>query len=109
MAARGLDRRRVENSSLVRDALPVRSRLHSYPHIVVDEQGTVLSPADIGMPDGHPTTTEVQVELEAVDGGTKMVMTHHGIPVGSPGAAGWAMAFSKLDARVEAHVNQVNQ
>ena len=77
-----------------------------YTEAMSDEQGTVLSPAEIGMPDDHPTTTEVQVELEAVDGGTKLVMTHLGIPAGSPGAAGWAMAFSKLDAHVAAHVNQ---
>ena len=55
------------------------------------------------MPAGHPTTTEVRVELEDVGGRTKMVMTHAGIPAGSPGAAGWAMAFNKLAARVEAH------
>ena len=77
-----------------------------YTEAMSDEQGTVLSPAEVGMPDGHPTTTEVQVELEAVDGGTKMVMTHLGIPAGSPGAAGWAMAFGKLDAHVAAQVNQ---
>jgi uncharacterized protein YndB with AHSA1/START domain len=77
-----------------------------YTEAMSDEQGTVLSPAEIGMPDGHPTSTEVRVELEAADGGTKLVMTHLGIPAGSPGAAGWAMAFSRLDARVAAHVNQ---
>jgi hypothetical protein len=32
-----------------------------------------------------------------------MVMTHTGIPAGSPGAAGWAMALDKLAARVAAH------
>jgi hypothetical protein len=29
-----------------------------------------------------------------------MVMTHRGIPEGSPGAAGWQMAFDKLDAEL---------
>ena len=52
------------------------------------------------MASGHPTMTEVRVELEAVDGGTKMVMTHSGIPSDSPGASGWAMAFDKLGTRV---------
>ena len=32
-----------------------------------------------------------------------MVMTHVGIPAGSPGAAGWTMAIDKLAARLEAH------
>ena len=73
-----------------------------YTESMSDENGNVLSPADMGMPDGHPTTTEVRVELEDVDGRTKMVMTHAGIPAGSPGAAGWTMAFDKLAAHVAA-------
>jgi len=71
-----------------------------------DEHGNVLSPADLGMPDGHPTTTEVRVELEDVDGRTRMVMTHAGIPAGSPGAAGWTMAFDKLAAYLDEHTNR---
>ena len=67
-----------------------------------DEHGNPLSPSDMGMPDGHPTTTEVRVELEDLGGRTKMVMTHAGIPSDSPGAAGWTMAFDKLAAHVEA-------
>ena len=53
------------------------------------------------MPEGHPTTTEIIVELEDLGGRTKMVMTHVGIPEGSPGAAGWNMAFEKLVAYVD--------
>jgi hypothetical protein len=40
----------------------------------------VLSPEAMGVPDGHPTTTEVRVELAAVDGRTRMVLTHVGVP-----------------------------
>jgi len=68
---------------------------------VSDENGQVASPTEAGMPDGHPTTTEVTVELQDDGGATKMVMTHAGVPSGSPGAAGWAMAFDKLAAHVE--------
>ena len=67
-----------------------------------DENGNVLSPSDLGMPHGHPTTTEIIVELERVAGRTKMVMTHVGVPKDSPGAAGWTMAFDKLSRHVEA-------
>ena len=74
-----------------------------YTESMSDENGNVLSPSDMGMPAGHPTTTEVRVELEDVGGRTNMVMTHAGIPSDSPGAAGWAMALDKLAARVEAH------
>jgi hypothetical protein len=55
------------------------------------------------MPDEHPVATEVSVELEHIDGRTKMVMTHAGIPGESPGAAGWAMALDKLAAYAGAH------
>ena len=64
---------------------------------------TCYRPQTSGMPEGHPTTTEVRVELEAVGGRTKMVMTHAGILSDSPGAAGWAAAFDKLAAHVERH------
>src|SRR5207302_6210619 len=74
-----------------------------YTESMSDENGNVLSPSDMGIPEGHPTTTEVSVELEYIGGRTKMVMTHAGIPADSPGAAGWAMAFDKLAAHVKAH------
>jgi uncharacterized protein YndB with AHSA1/START domain len=73
-----------------------------YTESVSDENGNVLRPADMGMPDRHPATTEVTVELQDLGGRTKMVLTHSGIPADSPGAAGWAMALSKLAAHVEA-------
>jgi uncharacterized protein YndB with AHSA1/START domain len=72
-----------------------------YTESMSDENGNVRTPSDMGMPEGHPTTTEVRVQLEDVDGRTKMVMTHAGIPAGSPGAAGWTMALDKLAAHVE--------
>jgi uncharacterized protein YndB with AHSA1/START domain len=70
-----------------------------YTESMSDEHGNVVP----GMPEGHPTTTEVRVQLEDVGGRTKMVMTHVGVADGSPGAAGWTMAFNKLDSRVRAH------
>jgi uncharacterized protein YndB with AHSA1/START domain len=78
----------------------VEKRRLVYTDSMSDEHGNVLPAEQAGMPPGHPTTTEVRVELETVDGRTKMVMTHAGIPADSPGAAGWAMAFDQLAARV---------
>ena len=72
-----------------------------YTESMSDEQGNVMTPAEMGMPQGHPVTTEVRVELENVGGNTKMVMTHAGIAAESPGAAGWAMALDKLAARLD--------
>ena len=77
-----------------------------YTESMSDENANVLSPSDMGMPEGHPTTTEIIVELEDVGGHTKMVMTHIGVPEGSPGAAGWTMALDKLALRVEAQSHQ---
>ena len=74
-----------------------------YTDSMCNEQGNVMSPSEMGMPDGHPTTTEVVVELAEIDGRTRMVMTHIGIPAGSPGAMGWTMAFEKLAVYLDAH------
>jgi uncharacterized protein YndB with AHSA1/START domain len=73
-----------------------------YTEFMSDEDGNALPPSDLGIPDGHPATTEVAVELTDLGARTRMVLTHSGIPAGSPGAAGWAMALSKLAARAEA-------
>jgi uncharacterized protein YndB with AHSA1/START domain len=74
-----------------------------YTESMCDESGTVLAPSAMGMPEGHPTTTEVRVELDALDGRTKMVLTHVGVPSDSPGATGWTMALDKLAAHAAAH------
>jgi uncharacterized protein YndB with AHSA1/START domain len=62
-----------------------------YTESMSDEAGHVPVP-----PDGGHAITEVRVELEGVEGGTRVLMTHIGIPSDSPGAAGWNMAFDKL-------------
>jgi uncharacterized protein YndB with AHSA1/START domain len=67
-----------------------------------DPDGNVVPAAQMGMPADHPDTTEVIVELEDLGDHTRMVMTHVGIPAGSPGEHGWHAAFDKLDARLAA-------
>lgn len=67
-----------------------------YTESMSDEKGNVISPSAMGMPEGHPETTEVTISLEDLGGRTKMVMTHAGIPADSPGASGWNQAFDKL-------------
>lgn len=74
-----------------------------YTESMADEDGNVLSPSDLGLPDGHPETTEVIVELEDIGGRTRMVLTHVGVPSDSPGATGWTMAFDKLAAQLALH------
>jgi uncharacterized protein YndB with AHSA1/START domain len=74
-----------------------------YTESMSDENGSVVSPSDMGLPDGHPTTTEIRVELEDVGGRTKLVVTHLGVPRTSPGAAGWRTALDKLRDHLDAH------
>jgi uncharacterized protein YndB with AHSA1/START domain len=64
-----------------------------YSEQITDENGKTGD-------DSH--TTEVSVELAEVADGTRVVMTHAGIPSDSPGAMGWEMAFDKLAATLSA-------
>ena len=73
-----------------------------YTESMSDPDGNRLSPQAMGMPGGHPEITEVTVELTDLDGRTRMVMTHAGIPADSPGAMGWNMALDKLEAHLAA-------
>ena len=67
-----------------------------YTDSPADENGNVVSPAAMGMPDGYPATTEVTVILEDLGGRTKMVMTHAGVSAESGASGGWEQAFDKL-------------
>lgn len=68
-----------------------------YSESMSDEHGNVKTPEEMGFPPDHPGTTEIVVELSQDGDRTNMVMTHVGIPEGSPAAGGWAMAFDKLE------------
>jgi len=67
-----------------------------YTESSADENGNVVSPSAIGMPEGYPTTTEITVVLEDLGRRTKMIMTHAGMPAGSGADSGWNQAFDKL-------------
>jgi len=73
-----------------------------YTESPADENGNVVSPAAMGMPDGYPATTEVTVRLQDLGGRTKMVMTHAGVPAESGAGGGWQQAFDKLVDHLEA-------
>lgn len=72
----------------------------SYTEAMSDKDGNVMSPSDMGMPDGSPDTTTVRVDLTDMGESTKMVLTHEGVPADSPGASGWNMAIDKLEKLV---------
>ena len=68
---------------------------------MADENGNVVSPQAMGMPEGYPQTTLVTVTLERLgEGQTKMVLTHEGVP--AQAAGGWSQAFEKMAELVSA-------
>jgi uncharacterized protein YndB with AHSA1/START domain len=67
-----------------------------YTESMSDENSNVSTGPDPAQ--ANHMTTEVQVDLEDIEGRTRMVLTHHGIPADSPGAVGWGMALDKLAA-----------
>ena len=73
-----------------------------YTEFMADEAGAPLPPSAMGMPEGTPMETEVVVEFEDLGDRTRVTMTHVGVPEGSPGAAGWTMAFAKLADSLDA-------
>lgn len=76
-----------------------RPRRLVYTETTADADGNPVSPP--GAPAGtHPPDTEVRVELHDLDGRTRMVLTHVGVPADSPGGAGWAAAVDKLAERL---------
>ena len=76
-----------------------------YTESQADENGNVVSPSAMGMPEGYPATTEVTVLLEDLGGRTKMVMTHAGVPADSGAGGGWEQAFDKLADHIESVLN----
>ncbi|UCC52661.1 MAG: SRPBCC domain-containing protein [Anaerolineaceae bacterium] len=77
-----------------------------YTESPADENGDVVSPSAMGMPEGTPVTTEITVLLEELEGRTKMVMTHAGVPADSGAGGGWEQAFDKLADHMASVLNE---
>jgi uncharacterized protein YndB with AHSA1/START domain len=73
-----------------------------YTETIADEHGNPISPEALGMPPKTPGITEVTVVLEEVMGGTRVTLTHAGVPAESGAARGWNGAFDKLAAELRA-------
>ena len=61
-----------------------------YTEAMADAEGTP----------GPGGETVVEVEFHEVGGATEITVTHHGVPAGSPGEAGWSMALQHLTDRL---------
>lgn len=57
------------------------------------------------MNDDYPATTEVSVLFEDLDGRTKMVMTHAGVPAEGGANEGWEQAFAKMANHIKTVLN----
>lgn len=69
-----------------------------YTESMCDEDGALISPQSMGMPEDAPDITEVIVELSELGDKTRMVLVHVGVKAGTAGAGGWNQACDKLDA-----------
>ncbi|MEL6839382.1 MAG: SRPBCC domain-containing protein [Pseudomonadota bacterium] len=67
-----------------------------YTESMCDADGTLISPQNVGMPEGTPEITEVIIDLSEERGRTAMTMVHIGVPAGTAGEGGWNQAFDKL-------------
>lgn len=74
-----------------------------YTDSMSDEKGNILPPSAYGGSDDEPPlVTVVSVLLEAVDGRTKMILTHAGVPADDGGASeGWEQALTKLADHIQ--------
>ena len=73
-----------------------------YTETMADDRGNPISPEALGMPPKTPGTTEVTVILDDANGGTRVTLTHAGVPAESGAARGWNAAFDKLAAELRA-------
>ncbi|MEL7436362.1 MAG: SRPBCC domain-containing protein, partial [Chloroflexota bacterium] len=63
----------------------------AYTESPSDAEGNIVTDSNM------PTNTLVTVVLEAIETGTKMTLTHAGLPANAGGASdGWQQAFNKL-------------
>lgn len=72
-----------------------------YTESMCDQDGNIMSPQSMGMPEGHPEITEIIIELSEDNGKTRMKLIHIGVPADSGGAGGWTQAIDKLAALLE--------
>jgi uncharacterized protein YndB with AHSA1/START domain len=75
-----------------------------YTETMADERGNPISPESLGMPPQTPGTTEVTVVLDELDHGTRVTLTHAGVPAESGAARGWNGALDKLAAELRAAI-----
>jgi hypothetical protein len=93
---------RRADRDVVHGNAPGGQRTDTYTETMAEEQGNPISPESLGMPPGTSSTTEVTVVLYEVNDGTRVTLTHAGVPTESGAARGWNGAFDKLATELRA-------
>jgi uncharacterized protein YndB with AHSA1/START domain len=72
-----------------------------YTDSLSDAEGNVMSPTEMGMPEGSPESMDVTVTFAHEDGKTTVTVSHVGYGEGADQAGmGWEQAFDKLTAEL---------
>jgi hypothetical protein len=69
-----------------------------YTETIADKRGNPISADSLGLPPETPETTEATMALDEVNGGTRVTLTHAGVPAESGAGRGWNGAFDELAA-----------
>jgi uncharacterized protein YndB with AHSA1/START domain len=91
------DGRRMYYVGYYKEIVPMRRLV--YTDSLSDAEGNVLSPSEMGMPEGSPSSMDVTVTFSHADGKTTVTVSHAGYGEGADRAgAAWEQAFDKLSA-----------
>ena len=91
------DGRQMYYTGIYKEIVPMERIV--YTDSMSDAEGNVMSPTEMGMPAGSPTSMDVTVTFAHAGGKTTVTVSHVGSGEGADHAAmGWEQAFDKLAA-----------
>ena len=97
---RGPDGKEYWSTGVVQEFVPEK-KLVITDHFS-DKNGNIKSASEYGLPGDWPTELQITFELEEVDGATKLMLTHEGIPdeMYEECKKGWNESFDKLEENI---------
>jgi len=98
---RGPDGKEYWSTGVVQEFVPEK-KLVITDHFS-DKNGNIKSASEYGLPGDWPTELQITFELEEVDGATKLMLTHEGIPdeMYEECKKGWNESFDKLEENIK--------
>ena len=89
------DGRQMYYTGIYKEIVPMERLV--FTDSLSDAEGNVMSPSEMGMPEGSPGTMDVTVTFAHEDGKATVTVSHVGFGEGGDYAAmGWEQAFAKL-------------